>query len=127
MSDSVRHEGIGEVPAIAWNNNSTVPIVLADVGKPVRVATATGRDVILAAAGEDFIGFVGAVNVDASVISVIQDGCVETTCPTDATAPIVTGTAGVVADGNGGVKKSTNVTNWRCSYVSSAVCEVWRR
>ncbi len=123
---SVEHAGLSEVPATAWNNNGTTPIVAADVGSPVKVTDATGRSVILATAGVDFIGVVGGINVSANVVSVIQEpgSCVSVACNTDADAPVVNGW--VVANGSGGVKKSATKTNWQCTYVSGAVCEIWR-
>ena len=118
------HAGINEVPGYAWNNNTTTPITNDDKGKPVKVNSATGLDVILCSDGDEILGFVGAVDPTGDVVTVIQDGFQEATATEDSTAPVIGAWAVAAADGK--VKTSATITRWFVTYVNGSDCTLVR-
>ena len=103
--------GINEVPGVTVPNNTDTPLVAADVGKPIVVNSADG-DMILASDGDIFPGVLGALAIGEDFITLQDGGYHEVDCNTDGDAPDPTAAVPyVVANGNGGVKKSATVTN----------------
>jgi len=123
--------GANTEPAITFENNAATPIVVADIGKPVRPATANGKDIILCSASDP----VRMILIEVPRVTNAAGNFTNLVCATQGvhqvpytgTAPDPTGAAPFVkADGSGGVTTHTAYLGAVCIAVNTTAgtCDI---
>jgi len=130
MSIKWNRLGVTNGPSPTFLNNNTTPITADDIGKPVKVNSANGKDLILCSADDPVFMILQScprntdANGNATDLVVATAGCWEV--PYTGSAPDPTSaTPFVKADGSGGVTAHTAHLGAICIAVDTAASTCW--